>query len=104
MSLPLPLFLGATKQLGEIDYNVTEIEPEEALSTGVMLRAYGRGIVPIYEEHLARLSKNISLENWMTMQPLERAIIVAMRRIENAIENQRAEAERRKIKSESRNT
>lgn len=49
--------------------------------------------MPIYEEHEARLERNISLEAWMKMQEMEKALIVAARRIQIASKNLQAEAE-----------
>jgi hypothetical protein len=90
-----------TKRVGEVERNISDIEPENPISTGVMWRSYGNGLVPIYEEHSARLSKNIGIDVWMAMTGLERAFIIATRRIEMAIENQRAEAEIRKSKADA---
>lgn len=84
-----------------MEYNVSDIAPENGIHTGVLWRSYGNGLVPIYEEHSARLSKNISLDTWMAMTGIERAFIVAMARIQNALENQRNEAEVQKAKQDA---
>ena len=85
-----------------MDVLVTEIELDSAISAGVMWRSMVPGLVPIYEEQSARVDSGISIERWMEMIPMERAMVVAMRRIKMAIENQQSEAENRHIKAQSR--
>ena len=97
-----PLFLGVTKTVGEVEVNVSNIEPEESVTTGVMWKSFGRKAVPVFEEHLARMEKGISVDTWLQMTGLERAFIIAMRRTQKAVENQQAEAETRKAKRDSK--
>lgn len=98
---PLPPFLGVTKIVGEIEYSVENIEPENGISTGIMWKSYGTGLVPIFEEHSVRIEKNISVEAWLAMSGKERAFIIAAKRIQRSIDNQQVEAESRKAKQES---
>jgi len=71
---------------------VTEIELDHAVSSGAEMRALGPGMVPVFEEHTARLERDIRLEEWETMDPLEKALIIAQRRIGISLENLQAEA------------
>jgi hypothetical protein len=50
-------------------------------------------MVPIYEEHSARLERNISIKDWYAMEAMERAMVVAVRRIDISMKNHQAEAE-----------
>ena len=66
------------------------------------LRSYSRETVPIYEEHEARLERNIGLAAWMEMDTIEKALIVAARRIRIAMRNLQSEAEIKQAERESR--
>lgn len=90
-----------TKRVGEVQEDITRIELDNGVSAGIYWRSLGAGMVPIYEEHMARLERNISMENWYQMEPMERAMIVAIRRIDNASKGHQAEAEARKMKRDS---
>lgn len=59
------------------------------------------GMVPVFEEHSARLERGIGLEDWYRMDVDERALVIAHRRIRNQAENLQAEAEIRKSKREA---
>lgn len=72
---------------------MTEIELDYAVSTGVYLRTLGSNLVPVYEEHSARLERNIRLEDWDVMDTFEKALIIAQRRIRIALDNLQAEAQ-----------
>lgn len=50
-------------------------------------------MVPTFEEHIARVERNISISTWSEMDPMEKAIIIALRRIDNAMKNLQMEAE-----------
>jgi len=50
-------------------------------------------MVPIFEEHMAREEKKLTMKEWYALEPMERAIIIAVRRISNAAKNHQAEAE-----------
>lgn len=58
-----------------------------------MWGSIGPGMVPVFEEHSARLERNYRIEEWYAMDPLERAMIVAVRRIDIAAKNHQTEAE-----------
>ena len=106
MSRPPRRFLGVTKRIGELDQNITNIEVEGGVSAGIRWRSLGTDMVPIFEEHQAREEKGIKMKDWYAMEPMERAIVIAVRRIENAAKNHQAEAEirdaRRKQKQQSK--
>lgn len=72
---------------------VSRIELEHGVSAGVRLKAYGEGMVPLYEEHEARLERGISLEAWYAMEEMEKALIVASRRIRFMLHNLQEEAQ-----------
>ena len=90
-----------TKQVGEVQENITRVELEDGVNAGIYWRSLGEGFVPIYEEHLARLERNISMEAWYSMEAMERAMIIAVRRIENATKGHQSEAESKKLKRQS---
>jgi hypothetical protein len=83
----------ATKHQGELDVAITKIELTHAVSAGVWLGSIIDGIVPVYEEHLARLERHIDLDTWAKMDVDEKAMIIAIRRITLALNNLQAEAE-----------
>jgi hypothetical protein len=96
-------FLGVTKTTGNgIDESVTKVEIEDGVNAGIRWRSLGTNMVPIFEEHSSRIERNISLGDWMTMDVMDRAMIIAIRRIDIASKNHQAEAESKKIKNESR--
>jgi hypothetical protein len=81
---------------------VTEIELEHGVSAGIVWQALAPGMVPVYEEHSARLRAHISLSEWTGMSPMERAVAIALDRVGRAIENQQAEAEIRHMERKSK--
>jgi len=81
---------------------VTKIELEHGVSAGVTLRSPAYGLVPIYEEHEARLERGIGVQAWMDMDETEKALIVAARRIRIAIANLQAEAEIKRSEQEAK--
>lgn len=91
-----------TKRVGEVDESVTRIELDNAVSAGIQLGSLGPDMVPLFEEHSARLERGIGLDAWYKMEPMERAMIVAQRRLENAMKNLQAEAEIRKAKRDAK--
>lgn len=66
----------------------------------------GIDMVPVQEEHEARLERGINLVDWGRMEMMEKALIIAARRNRNAINNIYTEAEirdaERKAKRRSR--
>lgn len=87
-----------TKAAGEVQENVTRIELDNGVSAGIYWRSIGVGMVPIFEEQAARLERNISLAEWASMPPMERALVIAVRRVDNAVKNLQTEAEVRASK------
>jgi cell division protein FtsL len=57
-------------------------------------------MVPLHEEHTARLERGIKLDDWSKMELEEKALVIANRRIRIAVDNLQADAE---IKSAKRN-
>lgn len=72
---------------------VTKIELKHGVNAGVTVRSLAAGIVPVHEEHEARLERGIGLETWMKMDEREKALIIASRRIRIAIHNLQEEAQ-----------
>ena len=56
------------------------------------------GMVPVYDEHAARLKAGYTIPEWRGLIPVDRAIEVAMYRIENKVEaiSQEIQAEKSK--------
>lgn len=95
-------FLGATKNQGSIEVPVTEIEPEHGIYTGIHLQQIGLDVVPVHEEHEARLERGISLADWGRMETMEKALLIASRRIRMAVQNINTDAEINKMEQESK--
>jgi hypothetical protein len=72
------------------------------VSAGIGLRALSAGMVPIYEEHSARLDRGISVDAWLNMTETEKALIIASRRIATQMQNLQTEAEIRKAKADAK--
>ena len=87
-----------TKSSGYVRESVTKFEPENSVSAGVTWGSLGDGMVPIFEEQAARLERNYTLEAWMAIDPMERAMIIAIRRIDIASKNLQADAEIREAR------
>ena len=66
------------------------------------MRALGNGMVPIYEEHTARLERGLSIETWSGMSEMEKAMLIAQRRISIQVQNLQTEAEIRKSKQDAK--
>ena len=102
MPKPPRSFLSVTKRIGEVDVPVTQIELEHGIKAGIQLRVLTDGLVPLHEEHEARLERGILLRDWETMEYMEKALIVAQRRIRNAVHNLQNEAEIKTMERKSR--
>jgi hypothetical protein len=99
--LPSP-FLMVTIPRGRVSESVTKAELTHGVTTGIRWGALGRDMVPVFEEMSARLERNMTLEQWAALDPMERALVVAQRRIDNAIRNIQTEAEIRAAKKKQR--
>lgn len=91
-----------TKKVGEIRENVTRIELDNAVSAGVTWGSLGGDMVPLFEEHSARLERDYTLNEWYALDRMERALVVAQRRIDMASRNLQSDAEAREAKRNSR--
>jgi hypothetical protein len=78
------------------------VELENGVSAGISLRKLGLDLVPIFEEHTARLERGVSVEEWSEKPETEKALIIAQRRIAIQMKNLQTEAEIRKAKQESK--
>ena len=58
-------------------------------------------LVPVYEEHSARIERGISVAGWMEMDETEKALIIARRRIAIQMQNLQTDAEIRKAKRDA---
>lgn len=96
-------FLRVTKSIGYTDESVTRIEIDAGVSAGIRWGSLSSEMVPIFEEQAARLERGFSQEAWLALDPIERALIIAIRRIDNAMKNIQAEAEIREAKKKGNN-
>lgn len=78
------------------------MELDEGISAGVSLKALAQNIVPLHEEHEARLERGITLATWSGMDMYEKALLIANRRIRIQIKNLQAEAEIRDAKRKAK--
>ena len=90
-----------TKQIGEVDVSVTNIELTEGVSAGIRWRRLDPEFVPLFEEHHTREELRISVDDWYRLDPMERALKIAIKRIETAMKNIQAEAEIKKAKADA---
>lgn len=90
-----------TQHIGEREVLVTEVELEHGVSAGILWGGIA-GLVPVQEEHEARLERNIGLEEWGRMDTMEKALIIAARRNRIAIANIQTEAEIRKAERDAK--
>lgn len=95
-------FLGVTKRQNNQDVPVTEIELDHGTESGIHWQMIGVDMVPLQEEHEARLERGIGLEEWGRLPLMEKAMIVAVRRNRIATENIQAEAEIRRAERKAR--
>lgn len=96
-------FLGVTKSEGGVNFDVSEIEPDKTgAPTGIRWRSLGPGLVPIFEEHLVRTERKYTLQEWYALDPMERAIAIAVFRIDRAIKAHQASAEAVKMEKEAK--
>lgn len=58
-----------------------------------MWGAIGPDMVPIFEEQATRVEFRYTMQTWMALDPLEKAMNIAIRRVENAMKNIQADAE-----------
>lgn len=91
-----------TKRQGNEELPVTAIELEYGISAGIHLASIGGAeMVPIQEEHEARLERGIGLAEWSSMDLFEKALVIAVRRNRIAMQNIQTEAEIAKSKREA---
>jgi len=95
-------FLGAIRRVGYVNKSVTQVELEYGVYSGVKLKSIGEGMVPMFEEHEARLSRGIGLDEWGTMPLFEKALLIAHRRVKIAMENLQTEAEIRQAENKAK--
>lgn len=91
-----------TKQAGELRETVTKFELDNAISSGVTWGSLGSDMVPLFEEHSTRMERNYTLDQWYALDPMERAMAVAHRRLDIASKNLQVEAEIRDSKRKAK--
>lgn len=91
--MPPNNFLGVTRNKSGIDIPATKIELEHGISSNLWMESLAPGLIPIYEENVARLERGIDLETWTKMTVDEKAMIIAIRRTTIAMNNLQSEAE-----------
>jgi len=67
-------------------------------SAGSRWGSIGDGMVAIFEEHAERIRLKYTLAEWYALDPLEKAMMIAVRRIENAMRGLQSEAESKAMK------
>lgn len=72
---------------------MTRIEPAHTVSAGIRWGAVSEYFVPLYEEQSARIEAQYSISEWYALDPMERAMVIAVRRIGNAMSNLQMDAE-----------
>lgn len=82
-----------TKRIGDDEIPITQVELDHGISSGVHVRGLGNELVPIQEEHEARLERGIGLDDWSRLPLIEKALIIAVRRNKIAMQNIQAEVE-----------
>lgn len=95
-------FLMVTKSSGQIRESVTRFESEFAVSADITWGALSPDMVPIFEEQVARLERGYTVQAWYDLDPLERAMVVAIRRIDIAQKNLQADEEIRRARRDAR--
>lgn len=63
-----------------------------------MWGSIGPGMVPIFEEQIARIESKFTMLEWSKLDRIEKAMIIAVRRVDTASKNLQMEAEMRDIK------
>jgi len=87
-----------TQHNGSIDVPATKVELDHGVSANLWLSSLAKDMVPVYEEQVTRVERGIDLETWSKMNMDEKAMIIAIRRTNNAISNLQNEAEIRNQK------
>lgn len=64
-----------------------------AVNAGIQWGALGTEMIPIFEEQAARLEKNYRMDEWNALDRMERAMIIAVRRVDISMKNHQSEAE-----------
>ena len=82
-----------TKKNGDIDVPATKIDLEHGISSNLWMASLAPGLIPIYEEQIARLERGIDLDTWSGMSVDEKAMLIAVRRTTLAMKNLQSEAE-----------
>ena len=95
-------FLGVTRRVGEVDLPVTAVELEYAVYSGAKLKILAEGMVPVFEEQETRVERGLSLEAWGAIPLYEKALIIAIRRTNIALQNLQNEAEIRDAERKAR--
>lgn len=88
------------RKQGNAEILATHVELEHEVSAGLWQNTVIPGTIPLIEEHTARLERGIDLETWGKMNSDEKALLVAVRRVNIAIHNLQQEAE---IEAQERN-
>ena len=78
------------------------MELEYGVYSGVRLKSLGDGMVPLFEEHEARLERGIGLDEWGAMSLFEKSLLIAHRRVKIAMQNLQSEAEIRQSEQKAR--
>lgn len=98
-----PNFLGVRKAIGSAGYinpedqvyvDILEVESPSGNIAGIVSVGTIPGLVPFFEEHIARRKAGYTLPQWRELDWIDRAIEVAMLRVEAKIESIQAEEQK----------
>ena len=81
--------------------DVMEIAVDSPDRLGIRVHGVIPGMIPPYEEHAARRKAGYTLAEWRALDWQDRAIEVAMYRIEAKVEAMSAEEERERAKAKA---
>jgi len=91
-----------TKNTGEIDEEISRVELNDQVNAGIRWRSIATDMVPIFEEQTVRLERGYTIERWYALDEMERAIMIAQKRIENISKGHQNEAEQEHAKQQAR--
>lgn len=82
-----------TKQIGYNRHNITDIEVEHGIDSGISSGVLIPGLIPIFEEQTVRIEHGYSVQEWMDEDYDEKVWMVAIRRMNQAMKNHQTDAE-----------
>jgi len=81
---------------------MSEYHPRGMMATGIGYNIQISGLVPLYEEHDARIAAGYTIPAWRKLGPMGRAMEVAHYRLRGGIKNREQEVEAAHIERENK--